>query len=210
MMKKEEINFIKDLYRERILEYGRKPEALGWPRSDQNLRFERLTRIWNLHNLKIVDYGCGFGDLYSYLCNRDVDFEYVGVDISPEMIEQANELHPEAKFEVLSNPLDELPECDIVFACGAHALKLEDNQKFVRDSFALFKKSAKVGFGVTFLSTHSDIKHKKNYYSDPSFILNHSYTLSKRILLDNMFMPFEFSVFVDFREDLENLSYSYR
>ena len=209
-MKKEEVNFIKDLYRERILEYGQDPKALGWPRNDQDLRFERLTRIWNFENLKIVDYGCGFGDLYSYLCNRGVDFEYVGVDISPEMIEQANELHPEAKFEVLSNPLDELPECDIVFACGAHALKLEDNQKFVRDSFALFKKSAKVGFGVTFLSTHSDIRHKKNYYSDPDFILNHSYTLSKRILLDNMFMPFEFSVFVDFREDMDNLSYSYR
>ena len=87
--------------------------------------------------------------------------------------------------------------------------KLEDNQKFIKDSFELFKKSAKLGFGVTFLSTHSDIKHKKNYYSDPEFILNHSYTLSKRILLDNMFMPFEFSVFVDFREDLKNLSYRY-
>lgn len=209
-MKKEEVNFIKDLYRERILEFGQDPKALGWTRNDQELRFERLTRVWNLKNLKIIDYGCGFGDLYSYLCKTGLDFDYIGVDISPEMIKEANKLHPKAKFEVLSNPLQQLPKCDIIFACGAHALKLEDNHKFVKDSFALFKKSAKVGFCVTFLSIYSNIKHKKNYYSNPEFILNHSFTLSKRILLDNMFMPFEFAVFVDFRENLVNLSYSDR
>lgn len=47
---------------------------------------------------RLLDMACGTGDMYEFVKNKG--YEYVGVDISPDMIEQARSKHPDASFTV--------------------------------------------------------------------------------------------------------------
>lgn len=46
---------------------------------------------------KVLDLGCGNGRLYEYL--KDLDFEYVGVDVSSELLEKARLNYKGVKFK---------------------------------------------------------------------------------------------------------------
>lgn len=51
-------------------------------------------------NFKILDLGCGNGRLLKSLEQADKKINYLGVDFSEELIKQARENHPQAKFLV--------------------------------------------------------------------------------------------------------------
>jgi 2-polyprenyl-3-methyl-5-hydroxy-6-metoxy-1,4-benzoquinol methylase len=56
---------------------------------------------------RILDIGCGVGHFYEYLLAKGVkDFEYLGIDVSPKMIELAARKHTRAKFKVVLWPFE--------------------------------------------------------------------------------------------------------
>jgi SAM-dependent methyltransferase len=56
----------------------------------------------------VVDVGCGTGRVTAWLSERGVDVS--GIDLSPQMIEQARRLHPGLRFEVGSMLALDLPD----------------------------------------------------------------------------------------------------
>jgi SAM-dependent methyltransferase len=68
---------------------------------------------------KVLDAGCGYGRANEY-----VKGEYVGVDLSPDLIEKAKQLYPDKKF--LVGKLESLPfkdkEFDIGFCISVKAM----------------------------------------------------------------------------------------
>jgi len=50
--------------------------------------------------MKLLDVGCGNGRLLASLSTKLGSFEYLGVDASLGMIEEAKKLHPEHTFTV--------------------------------------------------------------------------------------------------------------
>ncbi len=64
--------------------FGVSPEGLNWnSKKTQELRFAVLTSFLDqeLASCKVVDFGCGFGDLPLYWHNRNLKVkEYVGID----------------------------------------------------------------------------------------------------------------------------------
>lgn len=52
---------------------------------------------------KILDIGCGPGNITKYLLSKRPDFRIYGIDIAPYMIALAKENNPTAKFEVLDS-----------------------------------------------------------------------------------------------------------
>ena len=58
-------------YGELLNEYGRDPRSLGWIKGRQAIRFAKLTEFLGKtdidENFTLLDYGCGFGDLYLFL-----------------------------------------------------------------------------------------------------------------------------------------------
>jgi SAM-dependent methyltransferase len=112
-----------------VLQYHRRrigePDvrALGWRSVDsQRLRFDVLCRIGDLSGRKVMDLGCGYGDLKPFLDQRFADVAYLGIDHMPEFIDEARRRHghlPRTGF-VQADILNAVfPEVDYVLASGA-------------------------------------------------------------------------------------------
>src|SRR5690606_1929583 len=52
-------------------------------------------------NAKLLEIGCGPGNITRYLLSKRADFEIFGIDIAPNMIELAKQNNPTAKFEIM-------------------------------------------------------------------------------------------------------------
>ena len=77
-----DVQTVVERYTRRFVEFGYDPRTLGWDKGKQMLRFGVLTSQIELRGKRILDIGCGFGDLNKLLCERCGDeYRYLGVDL---------------------------------------------------------------------------------------------------------------------------------
>ena len=90
-----------DFYDARVNSYGLSPSSVGWKDfAQQKLRFDILTSEIDLNRKKIVDIGCGFGDLANYFISKGTILqEYIGVEVSKKMLEIAKEVQGDKKVQ---------------------------------------------------------------------------------------------------------------
>lgn len=190
-------------YSERLLRLGPTDEALGWTKPKQDLRYHILLEYWHAKGpqpLRILDFGCGFGGLYSYANTIGAQIDYTGIDLNSDLVEVARERYPQTRFlcaNVFEPPLSET--FDVVLSSGVHNHVLTDNQAFTERTFELFDRCSTVGFAVNFLSTRVNHRNASNHYSEPGEILTTALKYSPRVALRHDYMPFEFTIFVDKR-----------
>lgn len=90
-------------YRTAIALYGDSHSALLWNnKAAQQCRFEQIEKILKretkfsaIEMNSLLDVGCGFGDLKSYLKDHGLEPLYTGIDLSQEMVLSARIKHPE-------------------------------------------------------------------------------------------------------------------
>lgn len=190
-------------YSERLKKYGYSEEALGWSKNKNNLRFAALTTDWKseLYGASVLDFGCGFGDLFSYLKNelQLENCDYTGVDINPDLISEGKKLYPEAKFlvqDILEQPLEK--KYDFIFSSGVfnHKLKSSDEYLFIENCLSALVKNCNKGIAMNFLSDKVDYPLEHTFHSNPGKILDFFFTHSKHVVLKNDYMPFEFTVYL--------------
>lgn len=195
-------------YSDRLSKYGATDAALGWTKSKQKLRYRVLLDYWLAHPtptpLHVLDFGCGFGDFYGYAHQHGVPLSYTGVDINEDLIAVARQRYPEARFLCIDMFDQRFSESfDIVLSCGVHNHKLVDNAQFIERTFALFNRISNVGFAVNFLSNRFTFENADNYYASPEEILGLGLGYSSRVSLRHDYMPYEFTVFVDKRSEVD-------
>lgn len=202
-MREEDKKAIINRYNERLKLYGYDQRALGWFKGRQPLRFKVLSEIGDLNKCSILDVGCGFGDLYGFLIKRNLNIEYTGVDINPDLTKVAKEIYPDAHFEVKDIEQENINDnFDWVFASGLFEFKVHDDeyvQKMLKRMFEICNK----GIAADFLSNYVDFKNENAYYASPEEIFSFCKTLSKRVTLRHDYMPFEFCVHV-YKDDRVN------
>lgn len=97
--------------------------ALGWRTPDsQRLRFEVLCQVGDMSGCKVLDLGCGHGDLKPFLDERFAEVNYLGVDYMPEFIDEAARRYgrlPRTAFMHADMLNAVLPEAGYVLASGA-------------------------------------------------------------------------------------------
>jgi SAM-dependent methyltransferase len=188
-------------YNERLEKYGISELALGWGEKGRaKLRYEILTSCWDFNNTSILDFGCGFGDMYQYIFEKGIrDFKYTGIDINQMFIDIAIEKYGKnAEFLVKNLLEDEIKDkFDFVLSSGVFNFKLENNIKFIEDSFEKFNELSIKGFAVNFLSNKVEYQYDYTYHANPSTILDIAYKYSKNVILRNDYMPYEFTIFVN-------------
>ncbi|MFQ5427957.1 MAG: methyltransferase domain-containing protein [Thermodesulfobacteriota bacterium] len=119
-------------YTKKIQSDGPTSRGVDWnsPES-QELRFEQLFKVCDIGaHFSINDYGCGYGSLYHYMMNSGLDFEYLGIDVSEEMIKKAVELlAPEVDGVEFMVGDKAQRSADYAIASGIFNVKLESRNK---------------------------------------------------------------------------------
>ncbi|BDI60600.1 class I SAM-dependent methyltransferase [Qipengyuania nanhaisediminis] len=193
-------------YGELVTRHGDSAEGAQYAdRATQEKRMEVLCEIGVRKDSKVLDFGCGTGQMLSVL-KRVIGFEgeYVGYDISPEAIALARETHPDGRFEVrdvLSDPSDE--QFDFVLLSGVFNNAMSDNRGFFEAVSRRLMAQARQGYAFNMLSRFVDYFDDGLYYEDPleafrfckeelspSVTLRHDYAIRPGAL------PFEFTIYV--------------
>ena len=196
-------------YRALFKEYGCSPQSLGWTKGKQNIRFDILSSYFELKRKKILDIGCGFGDLFKYLNILGVDTQYHGIDIVDVFIDKAKELFPEEEaccFDCEDFLSADFPDkYDVIFGSGCFNLKLEetDNYEYIGRAFEKAYDLCEEGFAFDFLKDRVNFMREHCFYYNPEKLLCLAYSYSRNVVLRSDYMPFEFSICV-YKDDSFN------
>ena len=203
-MTDDERRMILERYDRRLAELGPTPEALGWTKNRHVLRYHILLQPWQLTTERLLDFGCGFGDMYAYCREYLPAVRYEGVDLNPSLVDVGRARYPGISLRAV----DALPDgvddrWDVIVASGVFNLKLGDNWGFIERTFELFARRARRGFAANFLSSRVDYELADTFHADPAKVLDLAYRFSNRVTLRNDYMPFEFTVYVDLRREFD-------
>lgn len=111
-------------YERCLAEHGDCAQGVGWPKAkDTDTRYRVMLDVVppDAGDVTLLDFGCGVAHLYDYLQRRrDPRIAYVGLDLSPAMVEFARTKHPDVEFlcgDLLAGDL-ELPQVDYAVLNG--------------------------------------------------------------------------------------------
>lgn len=167
-------NEVARYYSAKLAEHGETPLGVDWNGEEgQTLRFEQLCKVIDEPSFSILDLGCGYGALFDYLRTRFNDVEYLGCDVSTDMIEAARKRHDGyacAQFSLSSEPPS---VSDYGIASGIFNVRLNRNddqwQVYLETTLDSLNNSSTKGFAFNCLTSYSDRKKMRDYlyYADP-------------------------------------------
>jgi hypothetical protein len=163
-------------YSGKLADHGVTPQGVDWnSKQSQTIRFEQLCKVIGPENLffSLNDLGCGYGALLDYLRNKRLDFTYLGIDDSREMISSAEKRHAtigEARFITSADP-DQLAHYGVASGIFNVRLGHADDEWFdyLRATLDILDRTSSRGFAFNCLSSHSDQDKRRDYlyYADP-------------------------------------------
>ena len=196
---------IADYYSKKIREHGSTPEGVDWNGIEsQHIRFEQLLKLTGTGASEIADVGCGYGALLDYLTEKEMNTDYFGYDISPEMIDVARKEHPQksSNFRTIQN-LHEIPDHQYSIASGIFNVKNEvsDNEwlEYVLSSLVEINKVSRSGFAFNLLTSYSDEDKKRDYlyYASPEDLFRFcKENFSRNVALMHDYELYEFTIIV--------------
>ena len=193
-------------YSKLVRKHGDSAEGAQYiDRATQEKRFAVLCEVGDVRQARILDFGCGTGQLLAYL-KRERDFtgEYTGYDLSEGALAVARKRFPDARFEcrdILANPPTD--DFDYVFVSGVFNNKVRDNWALFQALARMLYDRARIAFAFNVLSLYvyyldSDLAYfepekvfafcKENL--SPCVTLRHDYEVKEGAL------PYEFAVYV--------------
>jgi SAM-dependent methyltransferase len=185
-------------YRNLFLSHGSGPEVGQWSLEGQRFRFEKLIQIGDLHGRRVLDLGCGIGDLYPFLLQRVGEVDYIGIDIVPELIAIAAEKYPRARFQCRDVLCEDIHEMfDYVLISGSFNNAIPDCSGFLKELITQAWRHCLVGLGFNFISTYVNRMDPGIAYHDPVEVLDFCLkTLTRKVTLQHHYERCDVAIFV--------------
>jgi SAM-dependent methyltransferase len=200
-MKPEQRQRIIARHRDALRRHGHAPQALYWSSEQiQQLRFRILLEIGVQQGDRVLDVGCGFGDLYPLLCRTAANIHYTGLDLSPDLIAAARELHPAAEF--FSGDLFDLDPTansyDLVLLSGALNEALDDDGRYARAVIKRIYDTSRRGVACNLLNAENGwIASRRDLQSfHPAEIRNYCNHFSRHTLLRSDYLENDFTLYL--------------
>lgn len=189
-----------------IERYGYQPAALFWKGKDvQELRFAQFldwmeTQPKLVEQLKVLDVGCGFADLYKYFTHHGLTMNYVGLDVSPDMIFAAQNMYPDLKFlngEIYDFELAD-ESFDWVFMSGALNEVIDDSGEYAFGVIQKMYEISKQGVAFNLLNqAHEWTFQCSDLMSfDPQEVKKFCETFCSHVEVKMDYLPNDFTVFL--------------
>lgn len=163
-------------YESTLKKYGPTSKGMDWPNEkDAEKRFLVMMRLIDFKSkdkIKLLDLGCGVGLLVDYLkANKLYDkIEYVGMDISANMISEAKKRCVDDRFEcrdIIKNPIPK-DSYDYIIMNGVMTEKLSLSQhemiSFAEKIIKTAYESCKKGITFNVMSSHVDTKREDLFH----------------------------------------------
>jgi SAM-dependent methyltransferase len=198
------VDAVRAYYEGRLGEHGLTPQGVDWrDEASQRLRFRQLCRLFEGQPLaSLLDYGCGYGALVPFLRANGHRGQYVGVDVSPVMVEAARTTTSDtsARFEVL---VDFDGGGDFVVSSGLFNVRLDFPlsvwEDYVFQTIGELARRAGQGFAFNCLTSYSDPDRMRPdlYYADPSRMFDYcKRNYSQNVALLHDYGLYEFTILV--------------
>jgi trans-aconitate methyltransferase len=188
-----------DFFRLHVQLYGNDWRALGWQsRRTQERRFAVLAEVGPLAHTRVLDVGCGLGDLYGYLRQQGIAVVYTGYDLLPDMVERARPRYPEARFEV-RDVLQGLGEerFDYILSSGAFNIDFGDNLRAIQQVLREMMQHCSHGVAINFLKRTPDASHDPIFhFYNPQEMLTFCQTICPSVRLRQGYLPNDFTLYL--------------
>ena len=192
-------------YEAKLRAHGATPAGMDWnSQASQELRFRQLARLWEDDpEASVVDYGCGYAALASYLRQAGHRGPYLGFDVSAEMIHAAGEHVAGLDGCRVTSRRDDLSPLDYAVASGVLNVKQQAGDSewgaYVRATIADLAALGTRGFAFNALTCYSDAGKRRPdlYYADPLELFDHCRrTYSRFVSLLHDYPLYEFTLLV--------------
>jgi SAM-dependent methyltransferase len=199
------LDSVRDYYEGKLRQHGATPNGVDWNgEASQQVRFDSLSKVITCsadEPFSIDDYGCGYGAYLRYLTDHGFEkADYLGLDVSTDMVNEGQRLHPAASFVVASTSSR---VADYAVASGIFNVALENDrttwEKYVLDTLDAMHALTKRGFSFNCLTSYSDAGHMRPhlYYGDPCFFFDHcKRRYSRQVALLHDYGLYEFTIIV--------------
>lgn len=196
---------IASYYDDKLRAYGETPRGVDWNGEEgQFLRFRQLSQIISVSKgFSLNDLGCGFGSLFDYLRGPYSDIDYLGVDVSREMIDAAkrrNASNGGARFRVAEAP-DRV--ADFGVASGIFNVRLQHDDgawlDHVHSTLDVLHSTSRFGFAFNCLTSYSDFDRMRPdlYYADPCGLFHRCKSrYARNVALLHDYGLYEFTILV--------------
>lgn len=194
-------NIVRSHYEPRIDQFRDSHEILDWEsRESQHKRFEVLIDSVSLEGKRLLDVGCGAGDLSRILRERGVTADYTGIDILEKMVSLARRSNPEATFvqgDLFSRSPFDRKQFEVVYCSGLFNLKMGDNHSFLRAAIPVFFEHAREHVVFNLLTPQhyaSDLADSGYYFFEPEEVLPWVTPYASEVELVTGYVPNDFTI----------------
>lgn len=195
---------VETYYTGKIKEHGVSARGVDWnSESSQQLRFDQLLKVIpGDEKFSLLDYGCGYGALLNYIENKYSSVDYLGFDISEEMLSKAKEQKRGKQGIKWVNLLNE-ETCDYTIGSGIFNVMVNEQEaawrNYIEDTLADISKRSSKGFSFNMLTKYSDKEYMRDYlfYADPAYYFDFcKRNFSKYVALLHDYQLYEFTIIV--------------
>lgn len=194
-------------FNEKISAHGAVPQGVDYNGAEaQSTRFQQLVKVIDpSQRFDIIDYGCGYGGLLTYLQTTGWVFQYQGYDMLEKMIRAARDAHRDAANADFTASENELHPSDYVIAGAIFNNKFEAPVDAWREHTlrVLDKLNAwcKRGLAFNMLSGYSDVDRMALrpdlYFADPLFYFDYcKRNFSRDVALLHDYGLYDFTIVV--------------
>ncbi len=191
---------LRNLYRDAYLIHGDSPKSVHWPKGRQDMRFVALTKnIQQEKGFSILDFGCGLAHLYDFLNTKYRDVKYTGADILPEFITADRKKYPNAEFLLIDDAVEIKGKYDYIVASGVFNIlfnaDVKKHKEKVFEAITSLFNFSNVFLSVNFMTDAVDFMQEGAYHQNVAELCTFvSANLSKRIVIDQSYMPYEYTI----------------
>jgi ubiquinone/menaquinone biosynthesis C-methylase UbiE len=176
--------------------YGNDPRSVHWTNDDtQRIRFEVLNRIADVKNKKVLDVGCGLGDLYVFFMRHAIDIDYTGIDIVPSFINRARERFLEARF-VLGGVESLTDMYDYIFVSGTFNVRIDNAESQYFEMLRKLFVHAHHGIAFNMLDIQSHQSDDTYVAYDRDMVVAFCKTLTPHVTFIDGYLPWDFTVYM--------------
>ena len=193
---------IQAYYSEKFSEFGPSPKGVDWNGVEsQHTRFQMLVKHLGIElDSTLLDFGCGYGELLTYLRGSNDSLDYLGYDIVQTSIEAAKRLHDSFQADFVS-VLPELRVWDYIVMSGVFNVKGEVDEvewgEYVVSTINSLLPRADKGVSFNMLTTFNDLDLRKEhlYYVDPMELVSKlKISPPSTVILDHSYPMWEYTV----------------